>query len=139
MTIKKRTRILSEHNSDGTHNSAAATTLSIQLTKYYESPEQTISQAGLLQLTHSLGAEPLIKQYHIVCKTAELGYSIGHKVDVIPQMAVTTYGFASEFNSTTINIRFADGSQPIRISNYTTGALAAVNITYWKFVVRAWA
>jgi len=143
MTIKKRTRILSEHNSDGTHNSVASSTLSIQLTKYYESAEQTITAAGSLQLAHSLEAKPLLIQCLLVCKTTEHNYSVDDEVFISSQVGgaydTTSKGVSIVPDSTNLNIRYGSDANVFNVPNKTTGVLQVITIANWKFVVRAWA
>lgn len=152
MSLKRKTRITSEHNSDGTHNATAQDTLNITVehnsdgthatgipTKYYESAEQTITSAGSLQLTHSLGAEPLFIQCFLVCKTTQGNYSVDDKVFIETHGSGFSYGLSIVPDSTYLNVRFCNVAGAFNIVNKTTGAMFQITNANWKLIVRAWA
>jgi hypothetical protein len=152
MTIKKRVRILSEHGSDGKHNSVAQDTLNItvehnsdgthlssMLTEYFASTEQTITVAGPLQIAHGLSAEPEPDTFRawIVCKTAEHNYSIGDRVPVAVGATdgATTLGMSMIADSTNINIRFSAYANVFVVLDFATGGIAGITPANWKLVV----
>jgi len=153
MTLaQRRVRITSEHNGDGTHNAAAQDTLNITvehnsdgthtsgLSAYYESAEQTITAAGSLQLTHNLGAEPLLIQCYLICKTAEANYSIDDKLLIQPYFFTSQpRGMSIVPDATYINIRYSIHSSMTDVANKTTGANFTIINANWKLIVRAWA
>jgi hypothetical protein len=152
--LQKQTRILTEHNGNGTHNAAAAASvkalfsvpLSITDTtwfKYYESSQQTITAAGPLTLAHGLGAKPQLVQVSLVCQTAEYGYSIGDEVIINPFLnrgLANDQGVVIVLDSTNLNIRYgAYGSGVFSGLRKDTGASIAFTDANWKAVFRAWA
>lgn len=117
--------------------------LSIKLTEYYGSTEQTITAAGSLQLTHSLGTEPLIIQCLLICKTSENNYSVDDKVFInhgqMSSDVNNNYGVSIVPDSTYLNIRFGSATGVFNITDKTTGAGVGITAANWKFIVRAWA
>ncbi len=138
MSDKRSLRILREHNSDGTHNAAASTTLKTLLPAsatpaastipianasgkfsitsawfyYFESAAQTITSAGALTLAHGFGVIPTLVQVWLKCLTAEYGYSI-NDVTLAPASFYTgtyEYGVTVIPDATNLNVRYALGS-----------------------------
>ncbi len=172
MSVEQRKqRILTQHNSDGTHNAAAATTMktllpasatpaantipisdgsgkldgwvTVALTKYFESTEQTITAAGSLTLAHGLGVEPKIFQTMLICKTAEQGYSIGNKLHdscFYGNIAIAPYTIPACENvpdSTNLNIGIVNGA--IYVLHKTTRNPVGITFANWKLIFQAWA
>jgi len=109
----------------------------------YTSPEQTITSAGALTLAHGLGVMPSLIQSRLVCKTAELGYSIGDEVIIASAhdgvSSADNVGMSATLDSTNISIRYGSLVAAFAILNKTTGAGANITNANWKLVVRAWA
>lgn len=113
------------------------------LSKFYESAEQTITAAGSLTLAHGLGTTPLLVQPFLICKGAELGYSIGDIVALNPNenaASALSHGQSISLGATNIDIRFGSTVGVYQIMNKTTGAAATlVSLANWRFFIRAWA
>ena len=109
--------------------------VTVALTKYFESAEQTITSAGTLTIAHGLGGEPKLIQVWLVCKSAEGNYSVNDKTPL--EINMTAGGVSIVPDSTNLNIRFSNAA--IFIHDKTTGN--TFNITYasWKMIFRAWA
>lgn len=105
----------------------------------FTSAEQTISAAGILAIPHGLGATPFFVQASIVCKIAELGYSIGD--ETLINSSVTDVlgptGISISKTTTNIDVTFGNNAFPIHIINKGTGAAAAITAANWKLVLRA--
>lgn len=121
----------------GTDSTRAVTANTLPFNKLFTSSEQTISAAGGLTIAHSLGAEPLLMQAHMVCKTAEFNYSIGDKV-YTNNGTNANRGFSVSFDSTNLTIRFDDAAVPMRIKDKTTGNEEDATNANWKIVFKAW-
>lgn len=124
---------------------AAIAAASGVLTHAYESTEQTITSAGSLTLPHSLPSPPKLIQYALVCKTAEVGYSINDVLDIqagYPGSAGSANkGLGVTYDATNINIRFGGGggsTEVFSIPHKTTGIFTALTNANWKLIVRAW-
>ena len=108
----------------------------------FVSAEQTISSAGSLTIAHGLGSSPSLVQCRLICKTAELNYSVDDEVIVADHgqasSAANTFGLSLVPDATNVNIRFGSAATPILLSDKTTGSLTAVTNANWKLIVRAW-
>lgn len=111
-----------------------------KLTKDYVSPEQTITLAGALNLSHLLGAAPKLVVGEYVCKTAEHGYSVG---DVIAMGfygdSSSTVGVGTSVVKGVADLAIRYGSAAPVIINKTSGASVSMTVANWKMIVRAWA
>jgi len=108
----------------------------------YISAEQTITSSGPLTLTHGLtvtNPHTISLRYHLVCQTAEYGYSVG---DIVPidfnmsSLGNNHYSMAV-LNTTEINIRYSSDASVFNAGNFTTGAVEAFTNANWKLVVVA--
>lgn len=110
------------------------------LTKYYESPEQTIGSAGARSFPHGLGVVPKLWQAFLVCKVAEAGFSIGDVIiaNMGPDAAVST-GVSIFPNATNIDLRYGANGTVFLAANKTSGAAATLTNSSWALIVRAWA
>lgn len=119
------------------------TPVTVALTKYFESSEQTITSAGGLTLAHGFGVEPKLVQCILVCKTAEAGYSINDKVCNVTtgQGTITTdnLGVSIVPDSTNLNIRYGSNNPTFTILNRVDGSVALITNSRWKAIFRAWA
>lgn len=164
--LQRQLRVINEHNSDGTHNAKAATTLktllpasatpaastvpisdangkldgwvTVALTKYFKSAEQTITSAGALTIAHGFGVTPKKISGRLICKTSEFNYSIG---DTIDEFIGNAYfpGFICTPDSTNLNIRYNAGANVFSTLDKTTGTAASLTNGSWKVIFRAWA
>ena len=113
-------------------------------TKSYTSPEQTITAAGSLTLAHGLGVQPRLLQAVLVCKTAELNYSVNEEV-VINLGAIQEWnsgqnsvGVGVALSTTNLNCRY--GSNAVfYILNKTTGIVTGITPANWRLKIKAWA
>jgi hypothetical protein len=105
----------------------------------YTSAEQTITAAGLVQLTHGLGGVPDAVEYRLVCKTAQANYAVN---DVVVVSVNSTANGADCFSSplvtsTNIDIRYNVSAAVFYLQNKTTGAATALTPANWRLVVKA--
>lgn len=162
--LQRQLRVINEHNSDGTHNAKAATTLktllpasatpaantipisdgsgkldgwvTVALTKSFESAEQTLVLSTTISVAHGLGVKPKLSQASIICKTAELGFSVGDEVsfeDWDGVSAIMTIGT----NSSNIWSSISAGN-PVVVRK-DTQAHNTITLANWKLILRAWA
>ena len=110
-------------------------------TKEYVSAEQVITAGGLLTIAHGLGAEPKDVKFFLVCKTAELGYSVGDKLpwgdNQVTGSTARDGGLQSKVDATNIYVRY--GSSQSLLMNWSTGSYATFTNAYWRLIVKAWA
>ena len=113
------------------------------LTESFTSAEQTLTAAGPLTLAHSLSSIPYLVTAHLICKTAELGYSIGDEVSTAlsqqSSAALIDYGLSMVPDATNLNVRYGSAANVFQINNKTTGAGSVITIANWKLILRAWA
>lgn len=107
----------------------------------YESPEQTITSAGALQLEHGLGTASIIVQAWLKCISADLNYSVNDEV-LVPgwqdsSSTADTYGVSIVPDSTYLNIRFGSRASVFKIADKTTGTGGDIAIAKWKVIFRA--
>jgi len=121
-------------------STVSVTRLGIGAALEYESAQQTITSGGLLTLTHGLGVEPGRFDFHLVCTTAEDGYSIGDKIGANINSTTGSVRYNSfSFTSTQIRFRFSNDSTCFHTNNKTSGSSAALTNSNWKLVIRAYA
>jgi hypothetical protein len=105
----------------------------------YTSPAQTITLAGALSLTHSLGGMPSLLQARLRCVTAEGGYSINDEVMFNLQGdfdGAAARGVSVVPTATTLDVRYSsNGFQIVRKDN---GALLSITAGNWNLILRAW-
>ena len=114
--------------------------LSTDLLRYYfESAEQTITNAGALTLAHELGVEPKLIQAFLICKTAEGGYTVGYTTAWSHHQAygISDVGVAIVPDATNLNIRYGAGS-PLMLT-LNSGVAFTITNANWKAIFRAWA
>lgn len=111
----------------------------LALQKSYVSPDQTITLAGLVTLTHGLGAVPALISTMLVCVTGEAGYTAGDIVEnpIFGPGQNNISSFGSMVRSATeIVIRYP--STNIYVANKSTGVLAAITVANWNMRVAAY-
>ena len=120
---------------------AAAIAAGAVITKTYASSGQTITNGGLLTLSHGMGLEPKITQYVLQCTTAEHGFSIGDRINVSSYTsgASTPRQMNVVVTTTQIQIRFVDETSGIQIGVKSTGSPQPINNSRWQLYVRAFA
>lgn len=109
----------------------------------YVSPEQTITAAGQITLTHLLGRAPAFFRVAAICKTAEHGYSVGDVLEVqhvcdVSDTDAAVRGMSLTSDGTNIYIRYIGNATVFHIVNKTTGGSAAMTSVKWRLIVRAW-
>jgi hypothetical protein len=112
----------------------------IGFAKFYESPQQAITAAGLLTLAHGLGRIPILVKYVLQCTTAELGYSIGDELtEILPGFNTSNTGVSIVPDATNLNIRYGALGAVFVILRKDTGVAASMTPASWRLVARAWA
>jgi len=121
----------------------AKLSFTVQFTEAFTSSEQTITSAGLLTIAHGLSAIPSLIQARLICKTAELNYSIGDELiiylDSNSTSATDNRGGSLVVNATNLNIRFGSNASTFNVLNKNTGGQVPITNANWKLVMRAWA
>lgn len=110
----------------------------------FTSAEQTITSAGTLSIAHGLGSSPALIQVKLICKIAELGYSIGDEVVVNPAAnnvsgALANRGVSCILNATNIIVRYANSAAVFEVVDAATGGTAQLTNGNWRMVVGAFA
>ena len=113
------------------------------LTQSFTSAEQVISVAGGLSLAHGLPATPYLIMPYLICKTAELGYSIGDEVLINPAgndpNGTVERGISIVPDGTNVNVRYGAATFVIGIMRKDTGQSANITLANWKLIIRTWA
>ena len=109
-------------------------TPAVDFKQRYISPNITISSGLVLPQAHGLSSIPALTQAHILCLTAELGYSIGDNVTITQGTASGGCIIAPDATNLTVFLQ----ALPI-IPNKSTGTPGAITAANWKLVLRAWA
>lgn len=112
------------------------------LTKEYISAETSIASGGAATLTHGLGATPKSIHLSVICKTAELGYTVGEEALLAGNIMTSIdagihLGVQTASNGTTIRLKV--GTQGIGIMNMTSGIPVLLTPASWRIIVRAYA
>lgn len=107
-----------------------------QLPSAFTSAELAVTTSASHTVAHSLGSTPYKLYFTLVCKSADVGYSINDEV-IIQALtdAGASRGFAVTVDSTNINIKV--GSNAIQILNKSTGSTDSITPADWRLVVRA--
>lgn len=101
----------------------------------YESAEFGLAVATAYTVTHNIGFTPNNVRTVLVCKTAELGYSIGDEVEVHGNYNSGGGGNAGEGYVTACRRKDATvttGAAFIVVLNLTTGAYSTITVGNWK-------
>jgi hypothetical protein len=122
------------------------------LTKSYTSTNQTITAGSTITLTHGMSTLPILITTHLVCIGADLGYSIGHEINLSAQQGCMGInqrpeagGFTIEADSTNIKIHIAniDSGNSIGVTDLSQLpsflTRSYIDNTKWKIKVNAWA
>lgn len=109
-------------------------------TAEYVSPEQVITSAGTLTLTHGLGQTPKLLRVTIICKTAEGNYAVNDEVEWgIQGDSGNNRGVVLVPSPTTIFVRYSDPASVFAIPTKTAGTILGLTNGNWRMIVRAWA
>jgi len=107
---------------------------------YYESAPQIPTLAGLISFPHLLESAPKRYSAHLVCTTADVGYSVGDEIEVRPDLVGDARGFGIQVKVTNVNISAKIGDSGLALTNnFSTGTSAVLNISRWLVILRAWA
>lgn len=118
---------------------ATAKFLSKSFSEHYYSGELTCAAGDTGTLTHSFANRPSMWRATLLCKTAELGWSVGDELSVDNSVTGSTNrGLTVAVNATSIKYKFA-ATNPIAVNHYSTGVWTAVTPGNWRCVIRAWA
>ena len=121
---------------------AAAVLAALGFTSYFQSSQQTITLGGGLTLAHGLPRTPILYKAFLVCTDAggEAGYTQNQETPMLDS-DLNTAGGGSTISmvpdGTNIVCRY--GSAAIYVLNKSTGAYAAITVSKWKCIIRAWA
>lgn len=104
----------------------------------FTSTNLVMANAGLLTVTHGLGAAPSLVQGRIICVSGEANYSVNDEVlvSLAHSDAGSSEGFSTTVTSTTILVRVSSGG--FEILDKTTGSRTTATTANWKLIVRAW-
>ena len=107
----------------------------------FTSTEQTITTASLLTIPHGLGVYPEFLRTYAVCKTAEFGYAVGDRLEVLH--GLTQAVGSSETNislradTENIYLIYGNSTNPITAIRADTANGAALTKAKWRIVVKA--
>lgn len=114
---------------------------SIPFNKSYVSSPQVQTSGALLTLAHGLAVPPKLVRGVLICTVAELGYSIGFRMDI--SLAVTSaansQGISIGSDATNIYVRFGSNATIHTAVNNTNGNGAALTNANWRLEVTAFA
>lgn len=111
-------------------------------TASYTSADQTITTAGSLSLTHSLGAKPKVVILWLKNTSTEGNYSVNDEVLVTVEGLVAGTGdhaISVVRTATTVELRFGNIANVFTILNKTTGVGFATTNSKWALIVQAFA
>lgn len=114
----------------------------LPFTKFYESPELTITAGGLITLAHGLGTVPKLVDAVLVCKVANAGYVPGDIVNITLDNQGTnslTWGASCVRDTTNLLVRPSGTVGSFLLLDKTSTAAFQITNTSWRLVVRAWA
>lgn len=112
------------------------------LTKYYKSPEQTMTLGSAINLSHGLGETPKLVQIVLKCTTADAQYSVGDEVIMSffqPQGGAvsTSNGFGIVRTSTQVQVLV--GNAAAFVMQKTSFGYTNIVVASWRLIVEAWA
>lgn len=115
------------------------------LKKCWVSDKQTLSIGTRLSVTHNLNFSDLTKvkgEVLAVCKTADLGYSVGDIAEVGSTGSVSGYYYPVNYCSPTIRANTISYLIPselsLGINSFTTGRIAPATLANWDIIFRIW-
>lgn len=110
------------------------------LTKYFESAEQVIVNAGALFLAHGLSIAPKLIEVILVCKTAEHNYTAGEEVIWVgSDTGSTSRSLSIVAGAANVDLRYGNNSSPFSVTDKTTGNMQQITVANWRMKIRAWA
>ncbi|WP_373089301.1 hypothetical protein [Zhongshania sp.] len=106
----------------------------------FSSGELTITAGAVVSAAHGLTVAPTSLEAYIICKTAELGYSVGDvvKVDNIhDQVNDISYGGTLYANATTVFMQVGDGGLAVNRRVAPLGRQFPITPANWRIILRA--
>jgi len=111
---------------------------------FYDSGQQTLTQAGQVSLTHGLGGKPDGMTLVLVCLTPEYGYVAGDEVVVPAAMYIDAltryYGCSIIVTGTTFDVQLGNKAGVFWVHRRDAGNLgnvSTVTAASWAWVIRA--
>lgn len=98
----------------------------------FTSAEQAIVTGATISVAHSLGAIPVRVRWVLVCKTADLGYSVGQEVDVATAMNGNNNNAMAMFGADATNVFLVINTHVWQIYSQTTFGAASITTGNWK-------
>ena len=109
----------------------------VSVTRFVSS-EQTITAGGSLSIAHGLAGTPQLCFVHLVCKSAELNYSVDQRYyGGLLSTNVANAGCGVSADGTNITVRFGSAANTFVIHNNSTGATAGITNANWRAVFTA--
>lgn len=111
------------------------------MTKYYQSPERTITSGQLFSLPHGMGTTPLFVSVWLKCYTADCGYAVGDLVIVNPsvQEIASNRGVSLVADASNLSVKYGSNSVVFSVLNKSTGGYCNLTNGNWKAIFRAMA
>ena len=103
----------------------------------FTSTEQTLTASSTITVSHGLGSVPDLATGHLVCKTADAGYSVGDLIEVlsIDTQSTTERGVLLRKSSTQV---IASIGQGIEVPNNSSlGSTSSLTLSSWRLVITA--
>lgn len=120
----------------------AAMAAALGFSKYYDSGEQVIVAGGTLNLTHGLPTKPKLFTLSLICKTAELGYSVNDETVIVLHHELTSPGVASGIalvpSASAIAVKYSSFTNVFTPMTKNTGVISSININNWRLRLQAW-
>jgi len=102
------------------------------LLKSFISQEYSIASGVVANIKHGLSNTPSNVRWVVVCRTNDVGYSVGDELNVASVDANTYPAFSSGANSTNVFLIFDDNASAFEIANKSTGARQNGVLARWK-------
>lgn len=101
----------------------------------FTSAEQTVTADTLLDVAHGLGVVPPLWQIVLRCTTADLNYAQNDEVVINASNASVDRGITFSVDAT--NMTVVQG-QAIEIHDQSSFNIAAITVTSWRYIMKAW-
>jgi len=103
----------------------------------FTSTEQTLTASSAISVSHGLGGVPDLASGHLVCKTAEFGYSVGDLIEVlsIDTQSASERGVLLRKSSTQVIASIGQGIEVPNNSNLSN--TSSLTLSNWRLVLTA--
>jgi hypothetical protein len=101
----------------------------------FSTTSATVAADTQLDIAHSIGALPSLVQVYLKCTSADLSYAADDHVLINTDITLADRGVVVMIDTT--NVTIVTGVQ-IDLINQNTFNTAAIDVTKWDWVVRAW-